>query len=86
MKLLFWGAGGQAFCGMNDREALGAYEQAFTIYKGLGLKKGIAYQLAGMGTVYDRRGDKEKAREYFEQALAILQRDRTQNWRGGSAA
>jgi tetratricopeptide (TPR) repeat protein len=54
------------------RQAIAKYEEAARLYHTLGERGKEAVCLAGIGKVYSDLGEKQKALEYYTQALAII--------------
>ena len=55
------------------QKAIGYYEQALTIAKEIGDRRGEGNHLGNLGSAYYSLGEVQKAREYLEQALAIFE-------------
>ncbi|MEV4826923.1 tetratricopeptide repeat protein, partial [Micromonospora sp. NPDC049257] len=53
------------------RPALEDYQQALTLYQQAGHRAGEAATLTSIGSVYDSLGDRQRALEYYHQALPI---------------
>ncbi|MFN6307081.1 MAG: DUF2225 domain-containing protein [Microcystis sp.] len=53
--------------------ALGKYQQALKLYQQLDSKLEQAVVLTGLGRIYDLLGEKQKALDYYQQALPLLQ-------------
>ena len=65
-----WNLLGNVAGAMNDPEcALDCYEKSLTLAKGSGLEMSVAGNSSSIGRIYQARGDRKKARAYFQQAL-----------------
>jgi len=53
------------------RQAIGKWEEALPLYRATGDKAAEAITLTGIGRVYDRLGEKQKALEFYNQSLPL---------------
>ena len=53
------------------QEALDYFQQALTIFREVGDRRGKGMTLSNLGSVYDNLGKKQEALDYFQQALTI---------------
>ncbi len=50
------------------------FKKTLEIHKKLGDQEGLANDYANLGSVYEQRGDKKKAREYWEKAVGLYKK------------
>jgi len=56
----------------NLDKAIEFHEKALKIHEELEIKEGIAQNYGSLGVVYKKKGDKERARDYWEKSVALF--------------